>query len=999
MRFETLGPLRVFREDADVTPPGRVQRLVLATLLLQANHPVPVEALTDGIWPDEPPSTAQSRLQLAVHRLRSRLDDPARLSLDPGGYRLRVGEDESDVTAFDRLAAGLLVDQLTPDQVVDITSEALSLWRGEPLEDVVELADSAEALRWADRRRWVVEAWCHAQLLRGRSAEVIDRAAAALACEPLHEPYAAVLMRALHAAGRPADALAVYERIRIGLRDELGLDPGPALREAQSEALGEEASWSPITVPAELPPDVPLTGRDDLLELIGNPEQARLRVVTGMAGAGKTAAAVAWSHRHLGSFPDGQIFIDLRGYSDDAPAAPADALASVLASLGLAHDRIPTGVEARAALWRSLTAARRMLVVLDNARETDQVRPMLTGGADSTVIVTSRNALPGLSAREGAEVVVASPLTPEASVTLLRGLIGRRADDDPAAVRELARVCGDLPLALRIAAQELIARQDLTPAELLAEVCDERDRLDLLDADDGDATDIRAVISWSYRALQPESAQVFRRLGLLPGADIDLPALTALCDMPEREVRRRAEALVRIHLAQRSATGRYRQHDLLRAYAAERAAEDGAEAASAARTRLLTFYARGAQEAQRVSFPDGEYLAQEAIVTDGPIPEFAAIPEAQDWLRREWPNALAALERAEDGDADLVLALAKAWHVHLRDNGLYADGLRLHEQEVKVGRRTGNAIAEYGGHVRLGANRRNLGDLAGAEREYRTAIRIAESIGDPARRARSTGNLAMITALRGRLHEAEELLEQVMPVLREHDGAYSIAIGLSCLAECRLRSGDPEGAEELLQEGLRLCDEGDLPMRRPGVLLGLADAAFNRGRVAESEGYARDAERLAEEVGEPKIRILALAAVGRARLRLDDEAAGHDALRTAIGLARGDGSVEVAMSVLEMYVEATADRQVATAMHREAVAYAAEHGFTGHEARMRAALGTVLADRGDAERARAELTLAAEMYAVLEDPRAETAAALAERIAPATTARISDGKSAESELL
>ncbi|MFE6734328.1 ATP-binding protein [Microbacterium sp. NPDC057650] len=853
-------------------------------------------------------------------------------------------------------------------------------------------------MRWADRRRWVMEAWCEAQLLCGRTSEVIDRAGAALAAEPLHEPYAALLMRALQDAGRPADALAVYDRIRVALRDELGLDPGPALREAQTQALGEDAPNSRSAVPSELPPDVPLTGRDQFLDLIGDPAQVRLRVITGMAGVGKTAAAVAWGHRHLASFRDGQIFIDLRGYSDDAPTAAEDALASVLASLGLAPDRIPPGADARTALWRSLTAARRMLVVLDNARETDQVRPLLTGSSDSTVLVTSRNDLPGLSAREGADVVVASPLAPEASATLLRRLIGQRADDDPAAVQELARVCGDLPLALRIAAQELIARQDLTPAELLGEVCDERDRLDLLDADDGAATDIRAVLSWSYRALRPESAQVFKRLGQLPGADIDLLGLTAFCGLPAREVRRRAEALVHMHLAQRSATGRYRQHDLLRAYAAERAAEDGPAAASAARTRLLTFYARGAQEALRVSFPDGEYLAQEPIVTDGPIPEFAAIPEAQDWLRREWPNALAALERAQDGDADLILVLAKAWHVHLRDNGLYADGLRLHEQEVKVARRTGNAIAEYGGHVRLGANRRNLGDLAGAEREYRTAIRIADSLGDPARRARSTGNLAMITALRGRLREAEELLEQVMPVLREHDGAYSIAIGLSCLAECRLRSGDPEGAEELLQEGLRLCDEGELPMRRPGMLLGLADAAFSRGRVAESEGLARDAERLAEEVGEPKVRILALAAVGRARLRLGDEGAGHDALRTAIGMARGDGSVEVAMGVLEMYVEATADRQVATAMHREAVAYAAEHGFTGHEARMRAALGAVLADRGDAERARAELTLAAEMYADLEDPRAETVAALAEGVAPATT-RISTGKSAESGLL
>lgn len=594
VKFQALGPLHIDRDGADVTPPGRVQRLVLAMLLVHANRAVPTGSFIDAVWPDEPITSAQARLPLTVHRIRTRLDDPARLSFAPGGYVLHVADDESDVAAFDRLTTCLRGGRMPAEEVVRITSEALGLWRGEPLEDVVELGDAAEVQRWVDRRRWVVQTWCEAQLQRGCHAEVIDRATADLAREPLHEPFAALLMRALRAAGRPADALIVYERTRVALRDELGLDPGPALREAQAQAFGDGPSAIAFAAPAQLPADVPLVARDDLVDTIGSPASSVPRAITGMAGVGKTALALAWGHRHRAAFPDGQLFLDLRGYSHDEPIAAEDALASLLASLGFAADRIPAGVDARAALWRSLTAARRMLVLLDNARGTDQVRPLLVGGGNSTVIVTSRNALPGLAAREGAQVIPVSPLAPAEAVSLLRELIGPDADDDPAALKELARVCGGLPLALRIAAQRLAGHEGQCPATLLADLCDEHDHLDLLDADDGVGTDFRAGLSWSYGALSPEAARVFRMLGLLSGIDIDLVGLAAFCGLSKRETRRHADALLRLHLVQRTDAGLYTQDDLLRAYAAERAAEhNDADSSAAAKSRLLSFYVAG----------------------------------------------------------------------------------------------------------------------------------------------------------------------------------------------------------------------------------------------------------------------------------------------------------------------------------------------------------------------------------------------------------------------
>jgi DNA-binding SARP family transcriptional activator len=608
MEFCLIGPLTVRCDGAAVpVAPGK-QRAVLAALLLDAGRVVPVDELAEALWGPEPPASARVTVQNYVMRLRKALGDAGRdlITTQPGGYLISVPPPgEVDVARFAALvcAARSAARAGAWDAAAAGSRAALALWRGEPLSDVgSEALARREVPRLAELRLQALEARIEADLQAGRQAEAIAEAQALAAEHPLRERLHALLMLALHRDGRSGEALAAYQQARRVLVAELGAEPGTGLRKLHQQILaadpllagsrpGRRAAGAPESgprpegagtgpggvgaggvgpggvrpgaggagpvVPRQLPGAVPqfagraaeLAALTALLDRAGGRagETMVISAISGTAGVGKTALAVRWAHQVADRFPDGQLYVNLRGYDPDQPVSAADALAGFLSALGVAGPDIPAGADERAGRYRSLLAGRRMLVVLDNAREVEQVRLLLPGASDCVVVVTSRDSLAGLVARHGASRLELGLLPIDDAVALLRALIGGRADADPCAAAALAARCARLPLALRVAAELTAALPGSSLGELVCELAGQQ-RLDLLDAGGDPRTAVRAVFSWSCRYLDADAARAFRLLGLHPGPDFDLYAAAAMIAANAETAARLLGQLARAHL-------------------------------------------------------------------------------------------------------------------------------------------------------------------------------------------------------------------------------------------------------------------------------------------------------------------------------------------------------------------------------------------------------------------------------------------------------------------
>ncbi|MFI2261340.1 AfsR/SARP family transcriptional regulator [Streptomyces tubercidicus] len=621
MRFEVLGPLRVWQGEDELDLGFPQQRALLALLLVQAGRPVPMPEIVDALWTGRPPASAINVVRRYAGTLR-RLFEPGlpprapgrRLLRRTGGYLLDAVTDEVDLLRFRDLAkqGKRAVATGRPDAAARHFVDALSLWRG-PVATGIP-ASAREHVRFAGVERELVlttQLAADAALLCGRAGQVLPVVRRAAGVEPLNESLHARLVMTLAACGLQAEALAAYEDVRRDLAAELGTSPGPELSAAHTRVLRQQVrparekkpvrSQEPGTcvLPAQLPPDLTVfAGRRTELETLNAlvdaaaatataPAPAAL-LISGMAGVGKTALAVHWAHQVANRFPDGQLHVELRGFDPAGPAKePAEALRQMLAVLGVAPRRMPDGVDALAGLYRSLLAGRRILVLLDNAADTEQVRPLLPASPGCLAVVTSRNALPSVIV-SGARPLSLAPLSSADARAALALQIGAESlAAEPEAAEEIIARCGRLPLALAIVAARADSRRDFPLATVAAELRDSRGSLDAFSPPTR-AADARAAFLCSYRFLSPESARLFRLVSLHPGPDLTAGDAAALADLPARRARIVLGELTDAHLVTEPAPGCYALHDLLRVFAAEltEAHETPAERA-AARARLM----------------------------------------------------------------------------------------------------------------------------------------------------------------------------------------------------------------------------------------------------------------------------------------------------------------------------------------------------------------------------------------------------------------------------
>lgn len=785
-----LGPveLRAGARRIDLGPPQR--RAVLAALGIEAGRPVPIETLVDRVWGDRPAQGARRAVHAHVTRIRRLLEEasgplPVTLDREPGGYVLRLDPDRIDVHAFRRLTElAMAAEQADVDRAA-LLGRALALWRGEPLADI----DSEWAARaragWQRERLDAVLAWAAARLRLGESTGVIGQLAD-LTCEhPYVEPLAALLMRALHGAGRTAEALEVFAGLRRRLVTDLGTEPGPELRRLHEAMLRHGAAPSDPPgspdlrrVPLQLPADVRgFTGRRGELALLDDQlaqttplgAPVVITVLTGTAGVGKTTLAVHWAHRVRGHFPDGQLFVDLRGFTlAGSPLEPTTALRGLLDALGVAPGRIPAIPDSMAALYRSVLAGRRVLIVLDNARDSAQVRPLLPGSAGCFVLVTSRERLAGLVAAQGATTIELSPPGPvEAGELLAARLEPGRAAAEPAAVEEIVRQCARLPLALSIAAAYATGRPGVPLLALASEVRDAGGPLEVLTTGDP-ATELRAVFSWSYRALPAEPARVFRAFGLHPGPDLTAAAAASLAGLPMPTVHPLLTALTRANLLVRQPADRYTCHDLLRVYAADLAHQHDTEPCRMAVVRrVLEHYLHSAEAADRRLNPARE---PRRLPTPGPLvrPErFTSRERAQAWFDAEHQVLMAAIRlAAASGFGSYAGWLVSAVDDYLDRRGHWHDRIMVGVTALSVTDAQVDPGAAARVHRRLAHAHARLGDLDEADEHLREALEVAAAAGDVVGLGHTHVNLAYLWGRRDRPTTALDHARQALRLYR-----------------------------------------------------------------------------------------------------------------------------------------------------------------------------------------------------------------------------------------
>jgi DNA-binding SARP family transcriptional activator len=887
VEFRVLGAVEAVSGGTALDLGHARQRSVLAVLLVAANQPVPADQLLDRVWGEQQPQRGRDALYGYLSRLRGLLPDDVAIVKRPAGYVLTVDENSVDLHRFRRLAAQA---RAAGQNALALFDEALSLWRGDAFTgtDSEWLADVRTALN-AERRAVQLDR-IDAALNAGRHTEVLDELTNLADDDPLDERVAAQLLLALYRAGRPAEALQRYEQLRTRLA-YFGTDPGPALRGLHQRILTADPELDPpgsTVVPRQLPAaPVWFTGRSPELDRVTNTAGANNTVVVsaiaGAGGIGKTWLALEWAHRHVAEFPDGQLFVDLQGFSPTAePVPPTVALRGFLGALGVEPGKIPADLAAQSALFRSVIAGKRLLIVLDNAADADQVVPLLPGTSTSVVLITSRRQLTRLVTRYGAGHLRLGVLTADEARRLLVSWLGQeRLNADPDAVAELLACCGGFPLALGIVAGRAHTDPDVSLTELAADL---RSGITALD-DEDPSTSLPAVLSWSLRALAPAERTLFGLLGIAPGPDISHAAATALAGLSSGETSAILHALEQLSLVERDSAGRYRMHDLVRQYAREHVDED-----PRALRRVIDFYLHTAISGHDVLDPHAT-----PIEHDDPVPGAQPLSLAGDrttmaWFDAEDPCLLAAQQEA----------FARGWYRtawQLAGALSTYQYLQAHLEDTRSIWQIALAATEHlDDPVATVVARRNLGNalirLRRAEEAIEhldVALDLARRCGDRHQEGVTLSSLTSGHAALGQHHEALECAQGSLAVYREMANPGREAMALNAVGWCAAQVGDYDSAREHCEAALELFRKHHNDLGEAATLDSLGYVADHSDQHRQAVDHYREALEIRRKLGHTYQVADTLDRLGHAYTALGESAQARAAWAEALDLYRAQG--------------------------------------------------------------------------------------------------------------
>jgi DNA-binding SARP family transcriptional activator/tetratricopeptide (TPR) repeat protein len=851
-RFQILGPVRGWRGERELALGSAQRRTVLAALLLSRDRPLGRDGLIDAVWGSAAPAYAVNLVQKHVSALRHLLEPdlprgapPTILAWKNSAYALVVPMANLDLGRFETEVALARDAAATGDLPTAAATfrTALGRWHGALCQGLSGPLIDAERDRLAEQQLASVEDWIETELALGQHDGLAGELRYLTRRHPFRERLRGQLMLALYRSGRQADAQQVYRETRDWLRDELGSEPTEQLRLLHQRILAADpgllpthdtapAANAPAHVgrrarsPAQLPRPIPgFTGRIwELASLdAALAREGAVVALSGTAGVGKSSLAVHWAHRVREQFPDGQLYINLRGFdTGDTAMGHDEAFRTLFSAILPESDRVPPGFAAQANLYRSLLADRRILVLLDNARDPAQVRPLLPGSPGCVTVITSRDVLSGLVASDAATLVVLETFTDaEADEFLTRRLGSARTQAEPSAVAEIGRLCARLPLALAIVASRAATGLRLTLADIAAELRKRHGSLDSFAGTDP-TTDARRVFSWSYRALDPETARLFRYLGLHPGPDIDTVAAASLAGRPVESARRLLAALSAAQLIQERAPGRYSVHDLLRAYTAELTVQHDPEPdRHAAMHRVRQSYLHSAHRADVLLEP-----RRGATPPGGPgdkvsLADLSDRAQAIAWFTAEQRNLVAVIEHAAD---ESIWQLTSTLTYFFDRHGSWHDLERIHRAALAAARHGSDQRGQASSYRGLARACIRLGRYDEAARYLDRAVRAFESIGDRSSLARTALDEAWLLELQGRESEALAPCRRSLELFRAAEDRDGEAYALNSVGWAYGLIGD-------YQQELDFCRAALAMLQKLGDLRGEADTWDSLGHA------------------------------------------------------------------------------------------------------------------------------------------------------------------------